>query len=147
MNSKSLRTRELGAIHIAAKSAGLDDDAYRAMLQAVCGVRSAADLDAAGRRQVLDHLRRQGQPSRSRARLDAAAHTADRPRNFGSAERGPLLAKIEALLTAQRLPWAYAQGIARRVAKKDRLEFCAPAELVKVVAALTYQQRRWRRKA
>ncbi len=144
MTDKSLRTRELGAIHIAAKRLGLDDDGYRDMLQAIAGVRSAADLDAAGRRAVLDHLRRMGgmpQPSTQ------ASPSADRPHNYGSVERGPLLRKIEALLTEQKLPWAYAQAIARRLNKKDRLEFCSAAELGKVVAALSYQQRRWRRKA
>lgn len=54
------RRRELAAIHIAAKNAGLDDAAYRALLRAVAGVDSARDLDAAGRRAVLARLGRGG---------------------------------------------------------------------------------------
>lgn len=139
MSQPDPRRRDLAAIHIAAKQLGLDDDAYRAMLQTVAGARSAADLDATGRRAVLNHLRRLiGR---------AAAHpAAARPRNYGTEERGPLLRKIEALLTDQKLPWTYAQAIARRLTKKDRLEFCSPGDLAKVIAALSYRQRRWRRK-
>jgi phage gp16-like protein len=50
------RRRDLAAIHVAKKQLGLDDDTYRDMLWAVGRVRSAADLDFAGRRRVLEHL-------------------------------------------------------------------------------------------
>lgn len=59
------RARDLAAIHIAAKDAGLDDDTYRALLRQVAGVESARDLDAAGRRAVLARLRL-GAPNVSR---------------------------------------------------------------------------------
>lgn len=60
------RRRDLAAIHCAAKELGLERDAYEAMLYSVARVRSAADLDHAGRRQVLDHLRACGwRPRRS----------------------------------------------------------------------------------
>lgn len=52
------RNAELAAIHIACNDAGMDEDDYRNMLFAVARVRSAADLDHAGRRKVLDHLRK-----------------------------------------------------------------------------------------
>jgi phage gp16-like protein len=54
------RRRDLAAIHVAKKQLGLDDDTYRAMLWSVGRVRSAADLDFAGRRQVLEHLQARG---------------------------------------------------------------------------------------
>ena len=52
------RNAELAAIHIAKAEAGMADDSYRDMLWTICRVRSAADLDYAGRRRVLDHLRK-----------------------------------------------------------------------------------------
>ena len=59
------RRRDLAAIHCAAKDAGLDDAAYRAVLREVAGVDSARDLDAAGRRAVLARLRPGGAEVRS----------------------------------------------------------------------------------
>lgn len=57
----SARTRELALIHIGAQQLGLrqsgDDSAYRQMLWAVARVKSAADLDEAGRQRIIDHLR------------------------------------------------------------------------------------------
>ncbi|BAE50556.1 regulatory protein GemA [Paramagnetospirillum magneticum] len=44
------------AIHAAAKAKGLDDDAYRDMLEVQTGKRSAKDCTDAQLRQVLDHL-------------------------------------------------------------------------------------------
>lgn len=54
------RTRELAAIHVAKKDLGLSDDEYRDILFVVARVRSASDLDAAGRARVLDHFRSRG---------------------------------------------------------------------------------------
>jgi phage gp16-like protein len=50
------RNNHLAMIHIAAQSLGLDDDTYRDMLWTVARVRSAKDLDNAGREAVLKHL-------------------------------------------------------------------------------------------
>lgn len=52
------RTAELAAIHIAKAEIGMADDSYRDMLWMLARVRSAADLDYAGRHRVLDHLRK-----------------------------------------------------------------------------------------
>jgi hypothetical protein len=59
------RNRDLGTIHLAKKElmqAGrfLSDDDYRAMLWTQARVRSAADLDHAGRRKVIEHLKSLG---------------------------------------------------------------------------------------
>lgn len=45
-----------GAVHAAAKAHGLDEDAYRGMLHARTGKRSAKDCTDAELRDVLDHL-------------------------------------------------------------------------------------------
>lgn len=51
-----VRKAQLAQIHIAKAQLGMDEDTYRAMLWAVSRVRSAADLDLAGRMRVMEHL-------------------------------------------------------------------------------------------
>jgi phage gp16-like protein len=55
-----IRKRELAQIHIAKQQLGIEDDTYRAMLWTVARVHSAGDLDFAGRKKVLDHLKARG---------------------------------------------------------------------------------------
>lgn len=57
---KPLRTRELAKIHLAAKQLGLDRETYEAMLFTLARVRSAGELDIAGRAKVLAHLQSRG---------------------------------------------------------------------------------------
>jgi len=58
--SADIRKRELAQIHVAKSQLGLDDETYRDMLFTIARVRSAADLDWAGRKRVLDHLKAGG---------------------------------------------------------------------------------------
>ncbi len=55
--SDPARCRELATIHVAKKQLAMDDDAYRDMLWSLTRVRSAGDLDHAGRQRVLEHLK------------------------------------------------------------------------------------------
>ncbi len=55
--SAPARNNELAMIHIAAQQIGMDDSTYRDMLWTVARVRSAKDLDLAGREAVLGHLK------------------------------------------------------------------------------------------
>ncbi len=130
------RKAELARIHIAAADLGMDRDTYEQMLFTLCRVRSAADLDAAGRQSVMDHLRGLAHHRRWRSEYPGRPHNAD------SADRGPLIRKIEAYLTQSHRPWAYADGMARRICKRDRLALCSPEQLRKIVAALAYDQKR-----
>ncbi|MEW5833607.1 MAG: regulatory protein GemA [Pseudomonadota bacterium] len=54
--ARPARNGELAMIHIAAQQLGMDDSTYRDMLWTIARVRSAKDLDQAGRDQVLRHL-------------------------------------------------------------------------------------------
>lgn len=130
------RRRELAKIHLAAKQLGMDDDTYRDMLWAIARVRSAKDLDEAGRRRVLDHLKAVG------FKPKPGSPRAGRPHNLGSEERGPQLAKIEAMLTSAGRAWAYADGIAKKMFHVDRVTFCNPEQLRKIIAALVYDAKR-----
>lgn len=69
----SQRRIELAQIHMAAAHLGMDTEdknpasEYRSMLWTCARVHSAADLDFAGRRKVIDHLKARGwKPVRSK---------------------------------------------------------------------------------
>lgn len=132
-----LRRRQLAAIHLGKKALRMADEAYREFLWNTAGVRSAAELDADARRAVLEAMRRLGFVD------GKAKHShAGRPHNIGQAERGPQLRKIEAFLLEAGRPWAYADEIARRVCKVDRLAWCNGEQLRKIIAALAYDAKR-----
>lgn len=136
------RNVELAKIHIAKAQLGLDEvvvagacscgrerTAYHEMLWTVARVHSSADLDDAGRRRVLEHLRARGfrDPARGKPR---------------TTDRHPTMRKIEALLADAGRPWSYADGMARRMFHVDRVTFCSGEQLRKLVAALSIDQRR-----
>lgn len=128
---------ELAKIHIAKKDLRLDDDLYRDILWTIARVRSAADLDEAGRKAVLDHFRSRGwSPRVNKARRKTFP---GRPHNC---DEHPQLRKIEALLTQARRPWSYADRMAQRMFRKDRVAFCHAGEWQKLIAALEYDKRR-----
>lgn len=135
-SSNDLRRRELAKIHIAAKDLGMDREAYEAMLWTVGRVRSSKDLDAAGRARVLDHLKACGFKAK-RGRPHAG-----RPHNLGAEERGPQLGKVEALLAAAQRPWAYADGMAKRMFNVERVAWCNTEQLQRLIAALVYDAKR-----
>ena len=136
------RNNALAQIHIAKAQLGMDDDTYRAMLWAQARVKSARDLDHAGRAKVLAHMAACG------ATLGRTAPTfPGKPRN-PPADRAAQIRKIEALLADADRPWAYAVGMCKRMCRVDAIEFATPDHLQKLIAALTYDaQRRAKRMA
>lgn len=125
-----LRKRELAQIHIAKGQLGMDEETYRAMLWTVARVKSAADLDWTGRKRVLEHFKARG------AKLGGK-----RPPR-AAADRTGLVGKIGAQLTDMALPWEYAHGIAQHMFKIEKVEWCSPEQLRKIVAALAYKQKK-----
>ena len=122
------RRAELAKIHIAKTQLGLDDETYRALLERVTGKNSAGSLDADQRRRVLAEFEKLGwKPARPAA---AAPHGADAQRR-----------KIAAMLKAGGKPAEYGQGIAKKMFGR-RLEFCSPAQLRAVIAALEKDRQR-----
>jgi phage gp16-like protein len=140
------RNASLAQIHIAKKqltAAGvLDDDSYRDMLFAQARVKSAAELDHAGRAKVLAHMRRLG------ARLGREGQPFTRRGDTVPQDRKAQLDKIGALLADAGREWTYLRGMVKRICGVDALEFCTGEHLGKLIAALTYdQQRRAKRDA
>lgn len=131
------RGNALAQIHIAKKQLGLDDGTYRDMLWGLARVRSAKDLDHAGRQKVLNHLRASGFKS-----APPRAPTPGRPRNMTDPDRGPMLRKVEALLLSAGRDWEYCHAMCRHMFQKDRVDFTNAAELHKLVAALEVDKKR-----
>jgi phage gp16-like protein len=133
------RKKDLAKIHIAKKQLGLDDETYRAMLQMVAGVESAADLTADGRRKVLAHLSKAGFKRRK-----AAAKYPGRPDfdQLNDTGKRAMMEKVEAHLAEAKRPWAYVHGMAKRMFKVERVQWCTPGQLHRIVSALEYDARR-----
>lgn len=135
MSFEPLRTRDLRRIHTGRRALCLDDDAYRDLLERLTGQRSAAGLNAAQRRKVIDEFYRRGFRPKNH-RQPAAAQGKTR-----------LLGKIEALLADAQRPWAYVDGMARKMFRLDAISFCDDDQLRRIVAALVYDQKRRQRRA
>lgn len=129
------RNLQLSKIHIAKKDLGLDDETYRALLGRVAGVRSAKDLNPRQIGAVLAEFTRLGWESAPAKQKGRKAPTA-------APDRAKLVGKIEALLAEAKRSWAYADGMALRMFKVERVEWLDPQKLQKMVAALTYDARR-----
>jgi phage gp16-like protein len=131
-----LESRRL-QVQVARRQLQMEDDVYRSILRSKGGVDSSTKLDLAGCARVLAHMRSCGfKPAPPKV------PTLGRPHNMDSADRGPLLSKIEALLLDANRPWAYAHKMAQQMFKVDRLDFCHEGQLHKIVSALMVNQRR-----
>lgn len=138
------RNRELAAIHVlASKRLRLDRDTYVALLQRVGNVSSSADLDQRGRAKVLDELRRLAGEGQQQMRN--AVNLPDAPQNVRTEIAG-MVAKVGAILAELDKSWNYAHGTAKRMFRVQRVEWLRADQLHKLVAALSYSQKRQRAK-
>lgn len=137
-NADQMRKAELAQIHIAKTQLGLADDEYRALLLQVTGKTSSKDLTWQGRKALLAHFKKIG--------FKVKANKAGRPAPVVSGDKASLIRKIEAQLAEAGLSWAYADGMARNICKVDRIEWCEPEHLTKIIAALNYDAKRHGRK-
>ncbi len=128
--AKDQRKTELAMIHMGKAQLCMDEDSYRAMLWTVARVRSAADLDWAGRQKVLDHMKAKGAIFKSRK---------GKPKHVESTS---LMGKIGALLADMKLPWSYAHAIAKQMFGVQQLEWCNDKQLQDIVAALVKRQQK-----
>lgn len=118
------------AIFAACKAAGLDDGARRQLVKNLTGCTSMADCTAGQLGEILNHLNR------------SQHGYAGRKRSTPSADRAPLLDKIDALLaelhrvTGQVHTLKYADAIARRNGWAENVDFADARALKNIVGAL-----------
>ena len=126
------RNAEIAKIHIGASALGIEGEAYREMLKEYGGSRSCSDMTPAGRRAVLKHLHDSGFNRKFKGR----------PKNMDTpirTSRTAQLEKIEALLTVGSKPWSYADALAKRICKVDKIIWVEAENLYKVITALRKQ--------
>lgn len=134
VKTDAARKSELAMIHVAKKALALEDDDYRSILLAVTGKTSSAQLNGAGRKALIDHFKKIG--------FKVVAKKAGRAKPAVAAPRQRYITKIEAQLATAGRPWAYADAMAKRICNIERIDWCEPADLLKIIAALTYDARR-----
>lgn len=136
---EKISNKHKSVIHVAKAKTGMDDDEYRALLSRF-GVTTSSDLTTAQFDQVMAHFETLGFRSvaKTKTRIDS---------------RAKLTAKVKAIMDDMGLHTAYVDGMARRMFKnKDGVPVSSWAwltdmQLSKLVAALTYHQRRAKGKA
>lgn len=135
------RNSLLAKVHIAKKALGMEEEAYRDLLEATTGKRSAGALSVRQLVQVVEVMRKRGWSDEDPrpARRKPKARTAPDCR--------PLLDKVGALLADSGRPWAYATAMLRRMYGVTKLEWAKPEHLRGIIAALTKDAQRQARRA
>lgn len=113
----------LAAIHIGKKALGMDDESYRLLLSDVFGKRSAKDLSPAEQGEFLDRFKQLGfvPKKQQKPSTNKAPKWGKCPNVL--AGKAPLINKIEVLLTDNKLPWVYADGIAKQMFKVEKVDW------------------------
>lgn len=136
MKAQLIGNREKAVLHVARSQLGLSEQEYRDLLGSV-GVSSSRELTFVGFSEIMDRLRAAGfRPSHSSAQKSGM-------QNKPAREKEPMISKIGAILAEMKLPWSYADGIAKKMFAVDRLRWCSTEQVRKVLQALiVYQQRK-----
>ncbi|NMY85870.1 regulatory protein GemA [Pseudomonas proteolytica] len=133
MNRRNL---QLSKIHIAKKDLGLDDDTYRALLKRVAGVTSSKDITPMQAVAVLAEFKRLGWEQKAKPKTKGRAVPNVAP------DRKKLVGKIQAFLAEADRPWEYADGMALRMFKVERVDWLDAKQLGGLITALAYDAKR-----
>jgi hypothetical protein len=169
MSEQRISKKQIRYIQTIRRLKGIDDETYTEMKRCV-GVESTTELtwrqfdELLGRigegetRGALTPALSQGERGKGKEtsqgkRGGKSSHATWKPlhksaRKSGLEWRPPvekeaMVRKIEAILSELKLPWSYADGMARKMFGVDRFVWCNGDQTYKVLQALTvYQQRR-----
>lgn len=128
------RNNDLALIHMAKAKLKLADPDYRAILSERYGVLTAAALGPVQRQDLLTEFERRGWKRGWGGKPDARVQARGKDT--------PSLAKVRALLAAAGKTIEYGDALAKRIAKVERMEWCNPVQIGKLIAALEYDARR-----
>ena len=135
------RKRGIVAIKAAQRQLGLDDGTYRELLQAQTGKHSATELTLHEQTRVLEYMRAHGAAHPKGA--ERGAYAGGYKRVSVPADMVAMRRRIDGLLAeisrARGTPYSllYADAICRRSGWAECVDFCAPADLHKLIGALT----------
>lgn len=129
---------QIKLIHTLKGALSLDNDTYRAIL-AGYGVASSKDLSPSKAGLLLKDLEEKAIAAgvwKNKQKKPAKAWQP--PQNMAGGESRALqLQKIEALLTIGKLPWSYADAIAKQMRLADKIAWVKAADLYRIITALT----------
>lgn len=134
---KNNRNNELAQIHIARQQLGLDEETYRNMLFTVARVRSAKDLDHAGRSRVLDHLKQRGWNNKPARKAKSSQALADDPQS--KMIRG-LWLELYDLGAVKNPAESSLNSFIKRHTNIDRLEWLSSSQASQIIEIL----KKWR---
>ncbi|MGC6061328.1 gp16 family protein [Enterobacter kobei] len=123
----------IGAIKAGQAYLGWDDALYRQTLERLTGKTSSTRCSLDELQTVKDYMHNAGFPRHS----PRHGRRPSVPKN-----REDMLKKVEALLTDAGRPWEYATGMAKRMFKRERLDWLTTEELTKLMQALAIDAKR-----
>lgn len=120
---------------------GFTDDNYRDIILDISHgkINSSKDLSATQRQSLINRLSvLAGEEERPSWQPRDKRSYPNRPKNMDKPgeSRADQLKKIEALLTIGKLPWSYADAIAKQMRLADKIQWVKEADLFKVITAL-----------
>lgn len=123
----------IGAIKAGQAFLGWDDATYRATLNRLTGKTSATRCSLDELQTVKEYMHTAGFPRQSRkhGRRPSVPKT-----------REAMLSKVEAQLADVGRPWSYAEGMAKRMFKRERVDWLTTEELTKLMQALAVDAKR-----
>lgn len=152
-SSQSSRNALLAKVHIAKKQLGLSDDDWRGVLDARFGVSSSAKLSVKDLSALSAYLEDRGWTPTPRKKVsDRHGKPHILAHDDSGLSREGRMKKIEALLTelgkqeGRYVPWSYAAAILKHQTGLERLEHAMPEQLGNVIAALSNNVARKKRK-
>lgn len=123
----------IGAIKAGQAYLSWDDATYRATLNRLTGKASATRCSLDELQTIKEYMHKAGFPRQS-------PKHGRRPSVASS--RQTMLNKVEALLAAAGRPWSYAEGMAQRMFKRERVDWLTSEELTKLMQALAVDAKR-----
>ena len=120
--------KQIGLIHVARAKTGMSEEDYRALLSGF-GAVSSTQLSQAAFASVMRHFEKMG-------------FRPVKPFRRASSGKQRLAAKVAAIREAMNLPEAYIDAMAQRMFKVASHRWLTADQLHKLVAALTYHQRK-----
>lgn len=123
--AEDTRRRLIAKIHIMQTEQGLDDTAYRMMLERITGKRSCAKMSPQELAKVADEMQRKARSTSRAGRYPHRRSSAD-----------PMMRKIGALLAELDKSWNYAHGMAKRMFGCDQVQWLTNDHMRRLVAAL-----------